>query len=52
MVHLMYGVYAGFWMSYGIYMILVNGGVIPSSGPEGFAMAFTLAGLFNFGYMV
>ena len=39
-------------MSYGIYMVLVDGAIIPASGPKGFEMAFALAGIFNFGYML
>lgn len=44
--------YGGFWMSYGSYIILTKAGVIPDSGPEGLAMAFSLAGLFNAGYFL
>ncbi len=42
-------VHAGFCMSYGVYMFLVDGGITPAADPAGFAMAFALAGIFNFG---
>jgi len=44
--------YGGFWMSYGSYIILVASGVIPKSDEKGLAVAFSLAGIFNFGYMM
>ena len=44
--------YGGFWISLGFYFIAVAGEIIPESGPKGLQMAFSLAGLFNFGYFL
>lgn len=42
----------GFWISLGFYFIAVAGGLIPESGPKRLQMAFSLADLFNFGYLL
>ena len=44
--------FRGFWISLGFYFIATAGGIIPESGPHGLQMAFSLAGLFNFGYFM
>ena len=40
--------YGGFWLSYGIYVILTSGGVIPESGGEGLQMMLSLWGILTF----
>ena len=40
--------YGGFWLSYGIYVILTSGGVITESGPEGLQMMLSLWGILTF----
>ncbi len=40
--------YGGFWLSYGIYVILTSGGVIPESGVEGLQMMLSLWGILTF----
>ncbi|KAA6424429.1 hypothetical protein WJX79_007310 [Trebouxia sp. C0005] len=40
--------YGGFWLSYGIYVILTSGGVIPESGAEGLQMMLCLWGILTF----
>lgn len=40
--------YGGFWLSYGIYVILASGGVIPESGTEGLQMMLSLWGILTF----
>jgi len=42
--------YGGFWLSYGIYLILAAGGVIPESGTEGLQMMLSLWGILTFFY--
>lgn len=44
--------YGGFWLSYGIYLILAAGGVIPESGTEGLQMMLSLWGILTFFYFV
>ena len=40
--------YGGFWLSYGIYIVLSTAGAIESSGPHGLQMAFSLWGIMTF----
>ena len=40
--------YGGFWLGYGIYVVLVSGGILPESGPHGLQMMLTLWGLLTF----
>lgn len=44
--------YGGFWLSFGIYIVLEAGGVIPASGTEGLQMMLTLWGLLTFGFFL
>jgi len=40
--------YGGFWLSFGIYVVLTSGQVIPGSGPHGMQMMLSLWGLLTF----
>lgn len=40
--------YGGFWLSYGIYIVLSSGGVIPESGAQGLQMMLSLWGILTF----
>lgn len=40
--------YGGFWLGFGIYVVLVSGGIIPPSGVHGLQMMLSLWGILTF----
>ena len=42
----------GFWLSFGIYQVLANGGVISEAGPHGLQMTYSLWGILTFFYFL
>ena len=40
--------YGGFWLGYGIYVVLVSGGIVTGSGPHGLQMMLSLWGILTF----